>query len=150
MGSSSLIRVYSGEPVPYSEGQLRTDILPAKAPAGYLPDDFLAQFNVFRVKNTPMPPVDITEIAKEEEKPVFVDGVWTKVWRVVRLPLEQAQNNIRSQRDGLLRESDWVVIMHTEKGTDIPSEWEVYRQALRDITAQEGFPYAVTWPTKPE
>jgi hypothetical protein len=25
-----------------------------------------------------------------------------------------------------------------------------YRQALRDITSQEGFPYDVTWPTKPE
>jgi hypothetical protein len=24
-----------------------------------------------------------------------------------------------------------------------------YRQALRDITDQEGFPYSVTWPTKP-
>ncbi|MGA0926878.1 MAG: phage tail assembly chaperone [Burkholderiaceae bacterium] len=28
--------------------------------------------------------------------------------------------------------------------------WASYRQALRDITGQAGFPYAVTWPTKPE
>jgi len=28
-------------------------------------------------------------------------------------------------------------------------EWSTYRQALRDITEQEGFPYQVTWPTKP-
>jgi len=29
-------------------------------------------------------------------------------------------------------------------------EWATYRQALRDITAQEGFPYEVVWPPKPE
>jgi hypothetical protein len=30
------------------------------------------------------------------------------------------------------------------------SEQTAYRQALRDITAQAGFPTNVTWPTKPE
>lgn len=67
----------------------------------------------------------------------------------VEKPLEQAQANIRNKRDTLLQETDWVVVMHTEKGTNIPMEWEVYRQALRDITAQVGFPYSVEWPTKP-
>ena len=64
-------------------------------------------------------------------------------------PQEQAERSIRSKRDEGLQECDWVVIMHTEKGTNIPLEWGVYRQALRDITGQEGFPYSVTWPTKP-
>jgi len=39
--------------------------------------------------------------------------------------------------------------MHTEKGTNIPAEWELYRQALRDITGQAGFPHQVEWPVKP-
>jgi hypothetical protein len=68
---------------------------------------------------------------------------------VEQLPQDQAEQNIRKNRDSLLQQTDWVVIMHTEKGTNIPLEWEVYRQALRDITEQAGFPYEVTWPVKP-
>jgi len=49
-----------------------------------------------------------------------------------------------------LAETDWIVIMHTEKGTNIPAAWEIYRQSLRDITSQPGFPHTINWPTKPE
>lgn len=62
---------------------------------------------------------------------------------------DEAAKRVRSERDKLLAECDWVVVMHTEKGTNIPLEWEVYRQALRDVTTQEGFPHTVEWPTKP-
>lgn len=64
-------------------------------------------------------------------------------------PVEVTSERVRSNRNALLAESDWVVIYHTEKGTNIPLEWELYRQNLRDITAQEGFPYSITWPAKP-
>jgi hypothetical protein len=29
------------------------------------------------------------------------------------------------------------------------AEWATYRQALRDVTAQSGFPYEINWPVKP-
>lgn len=57
---------------------------------------------------------------------------------------------VRDERNKLLAECDWLIIMHTEKGTNIPAAWEIYRQNLRDITAQAGFPHNVTWPEKPE
>ena len=60
-----------------------------------------------------------------------------------------AATSVRAQRDKLLAECDWIVIMHTERGTNIPAEWELYRQALRDITGQAGFPHQVEWPVKP-
>ena len=60
-----------------------------------------------------------------------------------------AATSVRAQRDHLLAETDWIVIMHTERGTNIPAEWELYRQALRDITGQAGFPHQVEWPVKP-
>ena len=63
---------------------------------------------------------------------------------------ETAAKGVRQQRDRLLAECDWIVIMHTEKGTNIPAAWEIYRQSLRDITAQAGFPHNVQWPAKPE
>lgn len=64
---------------------------------------------------------------------------------------ETAAKSVRTKRDALLSETDWVVVMHTEKGTNIPLEWETYRQALRDITSHVNFPYLAEedWPTKP-
>ena len=56
---------------------------------------------------------------------------------------------VRNKRDSLLQDTDWIVIKSYERGANIPAEWELYRQALRDITAQGGFPYAVIWPNKP-
>lgn len=52
------------------------------------------------------------------------------------------------KRKVLLQESDWTQL------PDVPLEtkqaWATYRQALRDITIQEGYPFNVIWPTKPE
>ena len=62
---------------------------------------------------------------------------------------EQAKA-VRSQRDQKLAATDWVVIKHLECNENIPGVWEVYRQALRDIPTQAGFPHNVTWPEQPE
>ncbi len=50
----------------------------------------------------------------------------------------------RLERDSLLAASDVHAL--ADKITD---EWRVYRQALRDVPAQAGFPANVTWPTEP-
>ena len=54
---------------------------------------------------------------------------------------------VRGERDKLLAETDW---------RDLPSypgtnqdAWRTYRQALRDLPSQAGFPTNVTWPAKP-
>lgn len=62
---------------------------------------------------------------------------------------EQKKKAVRGQRDRLLDESDWVVIRATETGQPVPERMAIYRQSLRDIPEQEGFPYDVEWPTKP-
>jgi len=59
------------------------------------------------------------------------------------------ERKVRLERDRLLTETDWVITMHKELGTNIPAAWKTYRQALRDITTQEGFPNDITWPEKP-
>ena len=64
--------------------------------------------------------------------------------------LEQASESARNQRDRLLTESDWVTIRATERGDPVPTEWQTYRQALRDITEQTGFPDNIDWPQEPE
>jgi len=62
---------------------------------------------------------------------------------------EQAKS-VRADRDRKLAECDWVTIRAMDTSTAMSAEWSAYRQALRDITAQDGFPWNVTWPTKPE
>jgi hypothetical protein len=51
----------------------------------------------------------------------------------------------RKQRDSLLAETDWSA------GTDVimSEEMRTYRQTLRDVPQQEGFPVIINWPTKP-
>jgi hypothetical protein len=55
----------------------------------------------------------------------------------------------RVQRDALLRASDWVVLRAYERGEPVPAAWASYRQALRDVPSQEGFPDSVNWPEAP-
>jgi len=55
----------------------------------------------------------------------------------------------REERNTKLAETDWIVIKNLELNANIPGVWEVYRQALRDVPAQEGFPWDVTWPSQP-
>lgn len=64
---------------------------------------------------------------------------------------ERKAQAVRNERNKLLAECDWIVIMHTEKGTNIPAAWEAYRQSLRDITSHINFPYLTDadWPVKP-
>jgi len=62
---------------------------------------------------------------------------------------EQAKS-VRKTRDDKLKETDWEVIKAAETSTSLTAELATYRQALRDVTAQSGFPWEVTWPTQPE
>jgi len=69
---------------------------------------------------------------------------------VERLIAEEPAKEARAKRDRLLTESDWVTIRATDTGTAVPTEWQTYRQALRDVTEQTGFPEEIEWPEKPE
>ena len=55
-------------------------------------------------------------------------------------------DRIRKRRNKMLSDSDWTQV------SDAPVDqaaWATYRQALRDITEQNGFPIEVTWPVEP-
>jgi hypothetical protein len=61
---------------------------------------------------------------------------------------EQAKS-VRASRDSKLAETDWVVVKAVETGTAVPEAIAAERQALRDITAQAGFPWTIDWPEQP-
>jgi hypothetical protein len=55
----------------------------------------------------------------------------------------QAAEAVRSQRNQLLKDSDWTQLSDAPVNKDA---WSLYRQALRDITSQAGFPHDIEWP----
>jgi hypothetical protein len=55
----------------------------------------------------------------------------------------------RESRDKLLSDCDWVVVKALESGQAVPAAWATYRQSLRDIPQQIGFPTNIQWPEKP-
>jgi predicted metal-binding protein len=61
--------------------------------------------------------------------------------------LEEKSAIIREQRDQKLFSTDWTQAFDVPQATK--DKWAIYRQALRDIPQQEGFPWAVVWPTQP-
>ena len=59
-------------------------------------------------------------------------------------PVAANATQVRAERDKLLAASDYMAL--ADRITDA---WKTYRQALRDVPTQSGFPN-VTWPTEPE
>jgi hypothetical protein len=58
---------------------------------------------------------------------------------------EQAKS-VRNSRTEKLKDSDWTQIADS---TVDKAAWATYRQALRDVTTQTGFPWTITWPDAP-
>ena len=101
---------------------------------------------------SPLPVLTYAQDCKEGE-PVLVEGVWTQTWVIVNAAAEEVQKRlaglavrVRGQRNRFLSETDWVVSRAFETGTTVPANYATYRQALRDITDQQGFPHSISWP----
>lgn len=62
--------------------------------------------------------------------------------------LKLLANTVRAKRDALLRESDKT--QYADRDSSIQMAWAPYRQALRDLPEQEGFPADVEWPKEPQ
>ena len=76
----------------------------------------------------------------------FVFDYETKSWVA---DIAEASAYVLSQRLFLLSASDWTQIPNNPLTTEKQSYWAVYRQALRDITEQSGYPTNVVWPVAP-
>ena len=82
-----------------------------------------------------------------------LDGKWYTKYSVANLDAdgiaakdaEQAKS-VRTSRTEKLKDSDWTQLADS---TADKAAWATYRQALRDITGQAGFPWTITWPESP-
>jgi len=57
--------------------------------------------------------------------------------------------SVRAERHRKLAACDWTVLTDSPLTTAKKTEWKTYRAALRDISAAEGFPHTMEWPTEP-
>lgn len=57
---------------------------------------------------------------------------------------------VRVERNAKLSKCDWVVLPDSPLTSAQKTEWKTYRQSLRDLTSQSGFPAAVDWPLAPK
>ena len=136
-----MIKLIDGQPVPYSEAAFRA----ANRHTAYGPVVSSRHLNaqgVYRVSKLPDPEVPVGQKAVLDAMPTQADqGHWVLGWTLVALSDIEA----RAMRDSLLASTDWTA----NSDVTMSDEMRVYRQALRDITDQPGFPTDVTWPTKP-
>lgn len=114
--------------------------------------EFLALYEIYPVSPIPKPASGPREKVVEGSPTLGASG-WEQTWNVVPLSREELSYQeservmrIREKRDQLLRESDWTQL--TDAKVDSIS-WATYRQALRDIPKQAGFPLNVVWPQPP-
>jgi hypothetical protein len=70
-----------------------------------------------------------------------------KQW-ILDYPIQESL--VKSQRDELLYKSDWTQIPNNPLTPEVQNEWAVYRQELRDVPSQSGYPFNVIWPTPPQ
>src|SRR6056300_1728840 len=130
------LKLTNGTPAKYTLGQLRRDNPQTSFPK-LIPDDLLASYDVYPY--TRPTPSEYDTLAWRLIDDAFVqdaDGNWSLPYKLEALPLEQAQQNVRSRRDSLLAETDWIIVKAYERRERIATEVETYRQALRDITTQ--------------
>lgn len=140
------LKLTNGQPEIYSIGQLRRDNPNTSFPK-HPTDALLAEWDVYPYTVPDRPSYD--PLTQQMNQGPFVQdaqGAWSLTWTVAQLPQDMAEQNLRDKRNALLQGSDWTQVADApvDKAT-----WAVYRQALRDITAQPGFPFSVTWPTEP-
>ena len=81
---------------------------------------------------------------------IFMDPSKKPSWSAVHAQMDPEQWKIvRFQRDKKLQSCDWTVLPDVPMDAPKRTEWETYRQSLRDVTNQSD-PFNITWPTPPE
>ena len=116
-------------------------------------NEILARFDVYPCSLQEIPSIN-DKTQKIEEGSFIQDenGNWIKSWNIIDktqeeidICIEIKKQEIRAQRDMLLPQTDHFAL----SDNTLTPEMAEYRQALRDITQQDGFPENIEWPVKP-
>jgi hypothetical protein len=145
--SYALIKNRSVVEYPLEEGAIKSRFANTSFASPFTPPSDYVQ-----IADAPQPKITYAQNIAEGV-PEDVEGAWTRTWIVTDATFEQItertekqSTNIRVERNRRLADCDWTQL------PDSPADheaWATYRQALRDVTAQEGFPWEVVWPEAP-
>jgi hypothetical protein len=103
---------------------------------------------------------DWSQVEDHRGKSGYVDGAETTIAELGPLPqgwsatpppptAEQLAATIRAERNAKIAACDWTQMPDGPLSTQAKAAWAAYRQALRDVPEQAGFPQAVDWPKEP-
>lgn len=127
---------------------------PGTSFAKTISDETAATFNCFPVAPIDPPPEDHT--INLERTAIRSGDHWFEEWISTPATPEQIAertaaraNDIRSERNKRLVNCDWIQLADTPLTPEEKSEWATYRQELRDVSAQTGFPWEIVWPVAP-
>ena len=137
---------------PYSIGDLRRDNPNTSFPRN--PSDaLLAYWSVFPVVEQDPPKLNPATQNLNQINPKLVDGQWLQTWEITDATPEQIAERteskaveVRADRNKRLADCDWTQLADAPVAHAV---WAAYRQDLRDVTAQPGFPWDVEWPPAP-
>lgn len=139
---------------PYSETDFRRDNPNTSFP-DQLSEALLEERGAVRVHSDVQPPYDQATQNVVEGTPFFNEYTqrWTQSWVVEEANVQEIElraaaksDQIRAERNQLIADSDWTQLPDSPVDKEA---WAAYRQALRDIPEQQGFPWDVEWPTPP-
>ena len=135
---------------PYTLADLRLQNKNTSWPT-QISDEVAADFGVFPVTPAPQPVDNYT--INLQRTAIKQGNKWLEQWIETPATPEQITERtngkaagVRADRNQRLAECDWTQL------TDAPvnhTTWATYRQALRDVTNQAGFPWNVQWPEAP-
>ena len=140
---------------PFSVQRLKSENKNVSFPS-VITDEVLATFDVYPVKlvngNYDSDYTkDVVEVTPTLSGSVYVQTYETtdvdELTRETRIEIKW--DEIRETRNTLLSECDWTQFQDSPITGSKLTEWQTYRQSLRDVTNQEN-PYNITWPTNPE
>ena len=119
-------------------------------------DSELAQYGYARVIYQNPPTQEHLKRVESNGIGPIGNGHYQNLWLVRDATAEEAKaetnevvEQVIEQRLYLLRQSDWTQLADVPLSAEKKAEWNTYRQALRDITLQEGYPFNVVFPTEP-
>jgi len=141
-----LVKVLNGEieKFPYTHEDLQRDNPHTSFPKT-IGDELLASYSVYQVRSTEEPSYDPLVQVLERGTPVYNSDRWEVSYTATNKEQAEAETTVREHRNTLLTETDWMGLSDITMSSDMTA----YRQALRDLPAQAGFPFSVTWPAKP-
>ncbi len=131
---------------PYSTQQLKQDNPNTSFPSE-ITEEVLQSYNVYPVSVDSRPEISDDKKLELDEAPTYKDGVWSISWTVKSKTEEEKsadEYSKRQERDELLKLTDSYAL--TDR--TLSDEMATYRQDLRDLPEQEGFPY-IDMPTQP-